>query len=62
MNKILIVNGGSITDAFLERQYREYTPDRIIAVDGALSCFYRTGIMPTHIVGDFDTVEEEILK
>lgn len=60
--KVLIVNGGSLTAEFFCRQYDVFAPDCVIAVDGALELFYRTGRRVTHIVGDFDTVSDEILQ
>lgn len=60
--KVLIVNGGSLTAEFLHAQYQAFAPDRVIAVDGALEYFFRTGLRVTHIVGDFDTVAPEILS
>lgn len=60
--KVLIVNGGSLSAEFLEEQYRLYMPDCVIAVDGALKLFYQTGLFVTHIVGDFDTVQDDILR
>ncbi len=59
---VLIVNGGSLTTAFLAEQYQQFNPDCVIAVDGALALFYQTGLKVTHIVGDFDTIAENILQ
>lgn len=62
MSKILIVCGGTLADAFLEAEYRRFSPDVCIAVDGALEHFARTGLRVTHMVGDFDTVRPELLE
>lgn len=61
MNKVLIVNGGCLTDSFLTEQYHAFAPDCVIAVDGALEAFDRTGLWLSHIVGDFDTVNKDVL-
>lgn len=63
MSKIhtLIITGGSIdTDfalGFLQRKY-----DHMIAVDGGVRFCYEHKVLPTRIVGDFDTLEPAILE
>ena len=53
----LLVSGGTadrsfVTDFMTNRRY-----DLILAVDGGLKLCHDAGILPTHLVGDFDTVE-----
>ncbi len=63
MNEIrtLIVSGGRIDRDFALSFLNGRTYDNIIAVDGGLMILHELGWMPTDIVGDFDTVEPELL-
>ena len=58
----LLVSGGTadrsfVTDFMTNRRY-----DLILAVDGGLKLCHDAGILPTHLVGDFDTVETPLLE
>lgn len=56
----LIISGGNIeVDLALDVLRRPF--EYIIGVDGGLKFCYEQGVVPTHIVGDFDTLEPEIL-
>ncbi|MBO5278471.1 MAG: thiamine diphosphokinase [Lachnospiraceae bacterium] len=60
-SRTLIISGGRTDKDFAlsflsDRQY-----ERIIAVDGGLRVLRELKLMPTDIVGDFDTVEPELL-
>lgn len=57
-----IFAGGEISYEFIQTYRKEHQADRIIAVDGGLMVTDRLGIRPTHIVGDFDTVNIELLR
>ena len=59
--KGIIVSGGTIQDEFALQVVRESAPQYIIAVDSGLDFCYRNGVVPTHIVGDFDSVEPEVI-
>lgn len=62
MNKKgMIISGGAVETAFALKMLEEIKPAYIIGVDGGLSFLYRNQVMPTHIVGDFDSVEPEII-
>lgn len=63
MNKIstLIISGGRIDKDFALSFLENKKYEKIIAVDGGLAFTQEIGLMPTDIVGDFDTVDEEIL-
>lgn len=63
MNKIstLIISGGRIDKDFALSFLENKKFEKIIAVDGGLSFLQEIGQMPTDIVGDFDTVEEDVL-
>lgn len=58
----LIVAGGKINLTFLENYYLSKKPDIIIAVDKGLEALNKLHILPNHIVGDLDSVEESILE
>jgi len=62
MNKKgVIVSGGSINDAFAMQMIENIKPDCVIGVDSGLNFLYRNQLVPTHIVGDFDSVSPEVI-
>lgn len=63
MWKALIISGGSV-DHTLASDFlsREHVYKERIGVDGGLKIFKECGKVPTFMVGDFDTVENEILQ
>ena len=60
--KGIIISGGTIDDAFALQMIEEIQPDVIIGVDSGLNFLYKNQVMPTHIVGDFDSVDENIIQ
>lgn len=63
MNKRgLIISGGSIDQEFGMQMVKELQPEYIIAVDSGLKFLYQNQVMPTHIVGDFDSVEQSVIE
>lgn len=61
MKQALIVTGGRIETDFC-REYMEQNPvDLKIAVESGMQFFYDTGLKPDRIIGDFDSVNPEIL-
>lgn len=63
MNKTaIIVSGGTIDRDFALKQVEQLKAEVIIGVDRGLEFLYQNQIMPTHIVGDFDSVEPEIVE
>lgn len=58
--KALIVTGGSINRGFLLKTAHEHEFDIIAAVDNGLTALDEAGIMPTHIIGDFDTADYKL--
>jgi len=57
-----IITGGCLTKSFLEQRLKEKQDRLFIVVDGALETTHALGIVPDYIVGDFDTVNTELLK
>lgn len=57
----LIITGGNINRNYIRTYVKNKRYDMIVAVDGGLTVADELDIMPTHIVGDFDTVSEEVL-
>lgn len=63
MNKRgIIVSGGQIDDAFALEVLQMVEPEYVIGVDKGLTFLYNHQVMPTHIVGDFDSVSEPIIE
>ena len=63
MNKTaIIVSGGTIDRDFALKQVEQLKAEIIIGVDRGLEFLYQNQIMPTYIVGDFDSVEPEIVE
>ena len=56
----LIVSGGDINIEYLKQYIPKY--QNIIAVDKGLETLYKLKIMPNHVVGDFDSINQDILK
>lgn len=60
--KTLIVTGGRLDKKFLIQTTKYKKFETIIAVDNGLKILDEAKIMPNHIVGDFDTVDNKILE
>ena len=56
----LIVTGGTMDYGFAGRFLENRNFDKIIAVDGGLAALSRLQLKPDAIVGDFDTVAEDV--
>lgn len=55
---VLVISGGSIDCAFAKAYLSERTFDRIIAADAGLAACRQLGILPTDVLGDFDSLED----
>lgn len=63
MNKrACIITGGTLSEMFLSDYVKNHSGELLIAVDGALEVTHRLEIIPDYIVGDFDTVNQELLQ
>lgn len=60
--KGIIVSGGRIDRDFALEQIRIINPEIVIGVDSGLDFLYQNEIVPTHIVGDFDSVNQEVIS
>lgn len=60
--RFLIVSGGEATDEFVEGVIKRGGYDVILAADSGMDFLYRTKILPDIIVGDFDSVDPEVLE
>lgn len=61
MKKAVIIAGGRIDSAFCQLYKKKISPDMQIAVDAGMRYFYEMQEKPEYIIGDFDSVEKEIL-
>lgn len=60
--KAVIISGGTIDDKFVLQMLDEIQSEYVIGVDRGLEFLYRNQVMPTHIVGDFDSVKAELVE
>lgn len=58
----LIVTGGTLEDEFALNFIKKNPCDLVIAADSGMEFFYRNGLIPDKIVGDFDSVKTEVLE
>ena len=61
MKSCVIIAGGRLDKQFASEFIKSEKPDILIAADKGLRFFDETGILPTQIVGDFDSLGEDIL-
>ena len=62
MEKVVIVSGGAIEDEFAREYIEKIVPDTLVAADSGLQFFFRAGITPDYVIGDFDSVDETVLQ
>ena len=58
--KACIITGGTLCDSFLTDYADRHPSELVIVVDGALETTHRLGMKPDYIVGDFDTVNQNL--
>lgn len=61
MKHFVIVSGGKIEEEFALQWITDQNPDVIIAADAGMEFLYRCQIKPDILIGDFDSVNKEIL-
>lgn len=60
--KAVIVSGGSLEESFVSEILGRKDYEILIGVDRGNAFLYEHGICPTHVVGDFDSLSEEIVQ
>lgn len=60
--KACIITGGDVSEQFLSAYLEKHPSELRIVVDGALEITHGLGVKPDYIVGDFDTVNQELLE
>lgn len=61
-NRALIITGGSLNTKLLQNIVNDNEFEQIIAVDGGLSKAYESSVKLDYIIGDFDTVNSELVE
>lgn len=60
-NIIFVITGGQIRDrAFFRSKLTELTPSKIICADGGARHLYPLGVIPDIIIGDMDSLSQEM--
>lgn len=62
MKRCLIVTGGKLDLAFARSFLKKETFDKVIAVDRGLEAVKALEMIPDYIVGDFDTVQNQVVE
>ena len=57
----LLLCGGPLEEVFCLNVLEKLQPDCIIGIDRGLDFCYRNQIHPDYILGDFDSIDKEIL-
>lgn len=62
MNKTgIIISGGTIQEDFTLQTLEKTQADYVIGVDRGLEFLYKHQLVPTHVVGDFDSVDPQVI-
>ncbi len=59
---IIIITGGNIEDEYAAKVLQEHPKAVFIGVDRGIEYFYKNQMTPDYIVGDFDSVDREVLS
>lgn len=62
MSKTVIVSGGALNEEFAGEVIKANDGAYIIGVDKGLEFLYHNKIEPSYIVGDFDSIDDEIMN
>ncbi|PKM96038.1 MAG: thiamine diphosphokinase [Firmicutes bacterium HGW-Firmicutes-1] len=60
--KTIIVTGGYLPLDFLKEQIKKRQVELIICADSGADALYNAGILPDVLLGDFDSVDEEVFN
>lgn len=61
-NHVMIMSGGNCDSELVRRLILDRTIDTVIAVDGGLEIADELELIPNYIVGDFDTISQNIIE
>jgi len=61
MKKGLIITGGKLDLDFARSFLKQYSFDKLIAVDAGLASADALGLVPDYVVGDFDTADPQLI-
>lgn len=61
MEKYLVITGGTLEEEFLRNYLLEYNIDKVICADSALVMADRIGLSIDFLVGDYDSVPENLI-
>lgn len=62
MSRTVVISGGTLDEGFAEKVLAENEGACIIGVDRGVDYLYKHQIMPQYIVGDFDSIDAEIIE
>ncbi|MDD6442059.1 MAG: thiamine diphosphokinase [bacterium] len=62
MSKTIIISGGCLEEGFVEEVLAQHEDANIIGVDKGMEYLYHHKILPQYIVGDFDSVDQEVIR
>ena len=62
MSKTIIISGGQLEEGFVEEVLAQHEGANIIGVDKGMEYLYHHKILPQYIVGDFDSVDQEVIQ
>lgn len=62
MVKTLIVSGGDVEEEIFNKIYGSNKFEYIIASDGGLEILDKYNVMPNYIIGDFDSIDKNVLN
>lgn len=60
--KVMIVSGGRLETDFLIEQIAIEKADMILCADSGANIVYKAGILPHVLLGDFDSVDQEVFQ
>lgn len=62
MSSTVIISGGQIEEGFVEEILAQHEDAHVVGVDKGMEYLYHHNILPHYIVGDFDSVDQEVIQ
>ena len=62
MLNTIIISGGNINEKFFKEVMKKNEFNNVIACDKGLEVLYKCNIKPNYIIGDFDSINKNILE